>query len=135
MNRGRFGAVTAGEDGDFASLIAQFTSELFDHGSFAGTAYGEVADGDDLDAQCGIAKYADIVKKATEPDGDLEDAGEAIQDTFDDVGPGPGAFFQDDLHEEGFQSFGPDTKSFTHLGSVCQWGRSRASWVSEKGEI
>ena len=56
-------------------LVLEFAGEFFHDGRFAGAADGEVADGDDLDAQRGVAEDADVVEKAAGFDGDLENFG------------------------------------------------------------
>ena len=44
--------------------VAQFAREFFHDRRLAGAADGEIADGDDLHAERGVAQDADVVKKA-----------------------------------------------------------------------
>ena len=68
VQRLRFGTVAAREDGDVAPGVAQFPREFFHDRRFARAADGQIADGDDLDAQRFVAEDADIVKPAADFD-------------------------------------------------------------------
>ncbi|MEI9864974.1 MAG: hypothetical protein WDN00_10545 [Limisphaerales bacterium] len=70
MQRQRFGTVTAREDGHGATGVAQLTCELFHNRRLARAADGQVADGNDLDAERFVAEDADVVKPAAQLDRD-----------------------------------------------------------------
>ena len=78
MKRLGFGTVTAREDGDIAALVAEFAGEFFDDGRLAGAADGDVANGDDLDAEGGVAQDADLVEKEPRLDRHGENRGGGI---------------------------------------------------------
>jgi hypothetical protein len=56
VQRRGFGTVAAREDGDVAPGVAQFARKFFHDRRLARAADGEVADGDDLDAERFVAK-------------------------------------------------------------------------------
>ena len=101
MKGGRFGTITTGENGDVAALVAQFASEFLHDGCFAGAADGQVADGDDLDAESRVAQDADIVKESPDFNGDLKELRAAVKQTANESGPGSAPFFQNDLEDKG----------------------------------
>ena len=70
--RRRLGTVAARKNGHVAPGIAQFAREFFHDRRFARAADGQVADGDDLDAERLVAQDADVVKPAADFDDDLE---------------------------------------------------------------
>ena len=113
--RGRFRTVTTRQNGHGAALVPQFARELLHDRRLAGAADREISDGDDLDAQGGIAEDADVVKEAARLDGDLKNFGQCEQG-----GPMAAAVFKDDFEDEGFNRFGPGTESLAHVRAVCQ---------------
>jgi hypothetical protein len=68
-----FGAIAAREDGDGAAFVLENTGKFFHHGGFSGAADGEISDGDDLDAEGGIAEKAPVVEETAEFDEASED--------------------------------------------------------------
>src|SRR5215213_8876941 len=77
--RRRFGTIAAGKNRDLATFVLENAREFFDDGRFAGAADGEVADGDDLDAEGAVAEDADAVEKAAEFNEDFENFGKSEQ--------------------------------------------------------
>ena len=126
-NGPRLGAVAAGEDGHVAALVAQLAGELLDHRRLAGAAHGEIADGDDLHPEGRVAQNAEVVEEAADLDGDLEDLGAAVEQAPHECLARPAPLLDDHLQDEGLKVFCPSTKPLTHLGSVCQGPRVRAS--------
>ena len=88
----RFGTVPAREQSaTVAALILKVYAgdNFFHHGRFAGAAEGEIADGDDLDAQGGIPQNPHVVEKAAGLDrDDEEDFGENVQKSAAEATPG-----------------------------------------------
>lgn len=117
---GWFGPVAAGEDGDITSLVFEFAGEFFDHGGFAGATDREVTDGDDLDAEGGIAEDAVVVEELSTFDGEEEDFGEAEEGGADECGAFAVALFENDLENESLEVFDPSLEVVTHGGRVCQ---------------
>ena len=113
--RGRLGAVAAREDGHGAALVAEFTGEFFHDRRFAGAADRQIADGDDLHPQGGVAENADVVKEAAGLDEDLKYFRKREQRNPKHGGPLAAALFKDDFEDEGFNRFGPGSEAFAHL--------------------
>ncbi len=114
-----FGTPAAGENGDGAALLLQFAGKFFDDGSFAGAAEGEVADGDDLDAESGIADQAGADGKAVNDEVELIQFGKAEQSGADQVGAQAAALVEDGLQERGLDGFDPGSNCLTHVEAQC----------------
>ena len=125
--RRRLGAVAARENGHGPALVAEFARELFHHRRLAGAADGEIADGDDLHAQRGVAQNADIVQKTARLDGDLKDLGQREERGAKEGGALAATLFKNDFQNEGFNGFSPGTESFAHVVAVCQPAPREAS--------
>src|SRR5439155_16254033 len=93
----------------------------------AGAANGEIADGNDLHTQSGVAEHTDIVEETAGLDCNLENFGKREQSGTDDGGPGAAAVFKNNFKDEGFNGFGPRSNAFTHVGPVCPCGWGEAS--------
>jgi hypothetical protein len=105
--RGRFGAITAGKDGDGAALVFQFASEFFDDRGFSGAADGEIANGDDLNAEGRISQDASVIEKLASLYGDEECPGKAEENAAGDGGSLALALLEDDLEDKGLKFFDP----------------------------
>ena len=79
MDRRGFGAVSARENGDIAALVPELAREFFHDRRFARAADGEIANGDDLDAERGITQDPKFVKELAGHDGDVEDFLAAVE--------------------------------------------------------
>jgi hypothetical protein len=105
---GRLSAfVAAAQDGDGTSVVLECAGEFFDYGRFAGTADGEVADGND-EAPRGMFAEETF---AVEPDPALDDAaeqpGQAEQESAEERGAFAVPAFQDDGDGELLEIFKP----------------------------
>ena len=116
----RFGAVTAGEDGDLAALILEFAGEFFHHRRLAGAADREVADGDDLHAEGGVAQDADVVKESSRAHCDLEELGRAIQEGTHHGGAFSAPALGNHVQHESLDRLSPAAQEVSHRDGVCQ---------------
>ena len=89
--------VTTGEDGDAAAGFLEGAGEDFDDGGLAGAADGEVADADDLAAECVVAEDAVFPEVETELDGKLINLREAEEENTSDPRTEVAASFKDDV--------------------------------------
>lgn len=125
--RGGAGSVAAGEDGDAAAFVLEGAGEFFDDGGFAGSADGEVADGDDLDAEGGVTEEADVIKEPAEFDASFVEFGEEEEEVSDHGGTVAASLFEDDFENKGFRGFNPGLDHFPHGGGSCHSAGGRAS--------
>src|SRR5213075_1957014 len=103
------------KNGHSASLVAQFAGEFLHHGRLASAADSEIANGNDLHAQRGVAEHPDVVEEAAGLHGNLEDFGKREQSSTKHGGPLAAALFKNDFEDEGFTGFGPRSDPFTHV--------------------
>ena len=106
--------VSAAQNRDAPAVILQSAREFFHDRRFAGAADRQIADGDDLYPQGGVAENADVVKEAAGLDEDLENFRERQQRNPQHGGPLAAALFKDDFEDEGFNRFGPGSEAFAH---------------------
>ena len=95
-----------------------FARELFDDRRFAGAADGEIADGDDLHAEGGIAQNADVVEKAADLDGDLKSFGQSEKEARAQCRAFAATFLEDDFENERFGVLDEIPELFLHRRSL-----------------
>src|SRR5438552_4763322 len=127
MGRRGFGAVASRKNSHVAALIAEFPSELFHDRCFAGAADSQVADGNDLHAQRGIAEDAHIIEKAAGFDCHLKDFRATVRHRADEILTSAAALLENDFQQESLKIFCPDPDFLTHPDLFCQgrWERAR----------
>src|SRR5581483_920422 len=113
--RRRFGAITAGKDGDGAALALEFAGEFFDDGRLARAAEGDVADGDDLDAEGVVAHEAHLDAKAVKAQAELVNFGEDEEKIANERGGLAAALLKNDFEERRFDGFEPGANFLPHL--------------------
>src|SRR6267142_2237017 len=89
-------------------------------GTVAARDDGEVADGDDLDAEGFVPENADVVKPEAQLDDDREHFRAAEQNGAGRPRLVIVALFKHDFEEERFEGFGPGPEFFAHCGLMCQ---------------
>ena len=124
------GPVTPREDGDLAAGVLEGAGELLDDGSLAGAADGEVADGDDLHAEGGIAEDAGVVEDPAELHGPGEHVGEHLQGAAQRRGLLAGTLLEDDVEKVGLSVFEEFLPPFAHWGQLPVPGFQLPDWSS-----
>ena len=87
---------------------------------------GEIADGDDLHAEGGIAEDAVVDQPAVNFKSDLVQLGTNEQQRANDGSAGPAALSGDHFFSEAIQILHPDAPRFSHVKAVCQARESGA---------
>jgi hypothetical protein len=122
-----FRTIAARKNSHASALVTQGTGKFLDDGSFAGSADGQISDGDDLHAKGRISQDANIVKEPTRFDDDPVNPGQHLQASSNELGAFALPLFEDDFQDKSFSIFEPDPKRFTHPVLVCQSEIVRAS--------
>ena len=113
----------------FAPLVPQLARKLLHHRRLAGAADSEIADGDHLHAERGIAQDADVVKETPDVDRRLKELGthNNAERTIAALLPAP---LEDHLQDESFQAFSPDPH-FSRMWGECASG----TWLEQSYEL
>src|SRR4051812_35943828 len=114
MKRFGLGPIAPRQDGHGATLITQLARKFLNHRRLACPADSQIANRNHLNPERGIPQDSNIVEKPTGFDSDLEDFRERKKQRAHDRGTRSASFLKDNLQEEGFKTFGPDPKLFTH---------------------
>src|SRR6516162_8671396 len=110
-----FGTITAGKNGDVSALVAQFAGKFLHDRRFSGPSDRQVANGDEVNAQGGVAKNPHIIKETANLDQDLEDVGASVGGPANRRRLGAWTVLKNDLQQESLDIFQPDTKALTHV--------------------
>ena len=134
VQRRGFGTVAAREDGHLAPGVLKFAREFFHDGRLAGAAEGEVADGDDLNAQRFVAEDADVDQPAVDFDADLVKLGTAEEDSARQFRLEIMAFLENRLRGKRFQGFRPRHGIFRASRLNVPSARSRGKAKPRSGQ-
>ena len=99
--------VPAREDGDAATGLLEGAGEDFDDRGFAGTADSEVANADDLAAECVVAENPVVPEPEAELDGGGVDAGQTEEKPAGQARAEIPAAFEDDVENVLLDGFSP----------------------------